>query len=274
MSGLVETDSLEFLQQWMLNALTSPLQTDKQTINDIILPGGQLNAVASLAIYQRSYRLRLRKCLAEQFPATRYALGDALFDDFADEYLQQCPSDSYTLYELGRRFSDWLSASRPDAELPEGERESWTDFMIDLARYERELFRLFDAPGHPSQTWPKQDCKDSQLTLQPCLSLTEYRFPVAWYYHAVQADKAPCVPPAAASQLVILRKEYQTASYPISRFHFRFLHAVQHHGNVEKALVEIATWSAQPLEKVINSWQAEVKSVWIQAGFFIQQGIN
>ena len=27
------------------------------------------------------------------------------------------------------------------------EREDWIDFMVDLARYERELFRLFDAPG-------------------------------------------------------------------------------------------------------------------------------
>ncbi|MFP3656554.1 DNA-binding domain-containing protein, partial [Burkholderia sp. SIMBA_052] len=83
-----------------------PDGVDADTIAATLLPGPKLSASACLAIYQRSYILRLRKCLEEQFPASYHALGAALFADFADEYLRACPSDSYTLHELGRRFPE------------------------------------------------------------------------------------------------------------------------------------------------------------------------
>ena len=104
------------LQRWMLDALFAPERADADVVATTLLPGPRLPAAACLAIYQRSYILRLRKCLEEQFPACRHALGAGLFADFADEYLRACPSDSYTLHELGRRFPQWLQDSRPDVQ--------------------------------------------------------------------------------------------------------------------------------------------------------------
>jgi len=184
-----EPSKLSAMQHWMLNALVKPGNVGQESLAETLLPGAMLDAAGCLAIYQRSYILRLRQCLVEQFPATCYALGDALFNDFADDYLRSCPSDSYTLYELGRRFPLWLEQTRPDRDLPE--REDWIDFMVDLAHYERELFHLFDAPGHEGQPWPNSNIDDSTLILQPALVLAQYRYPVAWYYHEVRAGKNP-----------------------------------------------------------------------------------
>jgi hypothetical protein len=263
--------SLDAMQHWMLNALIAPGHVDRQSIIDTVLPGPLIDAAACLAIYQRSYILRLRLCLAEQFPATRHALGSTLFDDFADDYLRACPSDSYTLYALGRRFAQWMEQTRPDRDLPEEQREDWIDFMFDLAQYEHALFRLFDAPGHEGHAWPDTDTDDSALILQPCLALAEYRYPVAWYYHEVRAGRSPEFPTNSASHLVVLRRDHRTATYPVSALHFRFLRAVQEHRSIERALDDIAAFAQRPRDAVAASWTNDVRRAWIESGFFIER---
>ena len=265
----VQDAPLGALQRWMLRTLVAPGGANPQSIADTLLPGPHLDAAGCLAIYQRSYILRLRLCLGEQFPATRHALGKALFDDFADDYLRACPSDSHTLYELGRRFAERMQQSRPDRDLPEDQREHWIDFMVDLARYEHELFRLFDATGHEGQPWPDADADDSALVLQPCLTLARYDYAVARYYHEVRAERSPAFPAKAPSHVVILRRDYQTATYPVSPLHHRFLCALQLHREVKRALADIAAWSGRPLDSVIHSWATEVRRAWIDAGFFV-----
>lgn len=261
--------ALDALQRWMLDALIAPERTARGSIDAAVLPGARIDAAACLAIYQRSYLQRLRLCLGEQFPATRHALGRPLFDDFADEYLRACPSDSYTLYALGRRFSDWIEQSRPDRDLAEADREAWIDFMVDLAHYEHALFRLFDAPGHEGRPWPADDTDDAALVLQPCLALAAYRYPVAWYYHEVRAGRSPAFPSEAASQVVVLRRDHRTTTYPVTPLHFRFLEAVQRHRDIARALAEIAAFTGRPPAEVARSWAEDVRGPWIEAGFFV-----
>src|ERR1044072_8979402 len=110
----VDQDRLESLQRWMIEAMIGPDGGDADPLAATFLPGPKLSSSACLAIYQRSYILRLRKCLEEQFPASYHALGAALFAEFADEYLRASPSDSYTLHELGRRCPEWVSQNCPD----------------------------------------------------------------------------------------------------------------------------------------------------------------
>ena len=262
------------LQRWMLDALTAPLRTDRAAVHDWLLPGPFLDASACLAIYQRSYILRLRKCLAGQFPATRYALGDDVFDEFADAYLRAYPSDSYTLDALGRRFPAWLDETRIDRDCPPEAREDWIDFMVDLASYERELFVLYDAPGveaglPPHLCWPDLDTDDAALMLQPCVAIVRYRHAVAWYYHEVRAGRAPGFPPLSPMQAVIARHEYQTTTYPVSALHFRFLESVRTRGNVAAALADVADWSGRSVDAVTRSWATEVRRRWIEASFFV-----
>lgn len=270
-ASAISLDDLAALQRWMLDRLVQREQTDRNTLLETVLPGANISAAQALGIYQRSYLMRLRLCLGDQFPATRHALGRELFDDFAEDYLRDCPSNTYTLYALGTRFSDWLEATRPDRDLPEAEREDWVDFMIDLARYEHELFRLFDAPGHEQSTWPEAHTADADLVLQPCLSLTQYRYPVAWYYHEVRAGNAPPFPEQRDSPTVILRRDFRTTTYPVTSVHFRFLSALQATTSIESALHVVSADTKQPIERVRRSWEQEVRAVWIAAGFFVSR---
>ncbi len=178
-----DIEQLAVMQQWMLDALIFPRRVNQTELQNRLLASPNQDVSARLAIYQRAYSLRLCKCLEDQFPALCFALGKPLFDDFACEYLRKFPSDSYTLYKLGRRFTEYLSQNRPDRHKPAEARESWIDFMLDLASYEHALFRLFDAPGNEGKPWPDPNIADEHLVLQPCFVLGQYGFPVAHYYH-------------------------------------------------------------------------------------------
>lgn len=261
--------ALAELQRWFFEALVRPEEATgcEQRLSD----SPQLSARARLGIYPRSYLLRLQKCLAEQFPALCHTLGEPLFAEFAREYLRAHPSASHSLYGLGDGLEAWLRANRPDADRPPAEREAWVDFMIDLARYEHTLFRLYDAPGHEGQPWPTPEVDDAQLVLQPCFALVHTRFPVAGYYHQIRQGHSPPLPPQAEAWVAIARKDYLSASFPITRVHHRFLAEVQRRQDVPAALAEVARAEGQPRSQVEHSWRTRVRRAWLEAGFFVER---
>ncbi len=258
-------------QKIMLNALIHPEAMQSEDINNVFVDSEQLRATQCLAIYQRSYILRLTKCLAEQFPALNHALGDSLFEQFARQFLEACPSTSYTLYELGKQFSTYLNNSRPDKDLPPKEQEGWVNFMVDLADFERLHFTLFDAHGHEGKKWPTIDVADKHLELQPCFDLGQYRYHVAWYYHTYKVDPDLELPPQGAYYVALLRMDYQTNTFPINRIHFLFLKKLQLGFDIAASLTYVSAEENIPLEQVTKSWENEVRAQWIEAGFFIDK---
>ena len=252
----------------MQAALINPELASDEEVERQFTAGANLQPAECLAVYQRSYLSRLTRCLAEQFPALCHALGEPLFEQFAKRYLQIHPSDSYTLYELGRRFPDFLEADRPDKDLPPEQRETWIDFMVDLARYERTHFLLFDAPGNEGNKWPNADTADSQLVLQCCLQLRSYRYPVAWYYHNIKEDPSTRFPERQDSFIAVLRKDYIVTTYPIQAVQFRFLNSLLASKSVGQSLEETARSTGRSRIEVTRSWQNEVRKPWIDAGFF------
>lgn len=268
---MTDRTSLRDMQEWMQNALIHPQRVQKHEVASRLTPSNRLSAAERLAIYQRSYISRLCVCLAEQFPASRKALGAELFDKFARVYLARDPSDSYTLYELGRRFPAFLEETRPDAGNGDSHQEIWVNFMIDLASYERSLFELFDAPGHEGKGWPIVDTPDDALVLQPCFSLGAYRFPVATYYHNAVDQSEPDLPPLAESYVAITRYDYLTSSIPITRPHFKFLQLMQHTQSVDASLGQLAKILGIPKETVQTSWTTQIRNRWIANHFFVDR---
>src|SRR5260370_498775 len=109
----------------MHDALIFPRRVARDDLARLLLSSSQLSGADGLAIYQRGYFLRIAHCMREQFPALCHALDEALFDDFVAGYIRDQPPQSHTLYDLGRRFPDYLEASRPEAAAAPQDRESW-----------------------------------------------------------------------------------------------------------------------------------------------------
>jgi hypothetical protein len=259
-------------QRQMHAALAFP-DTEPASARALFADGGRLDAAAGLAVYQRGYFLRIAACMREQFPALRHALGQTLFDDFVADYICDCPPVRHTLYDLGRRFADWMKATRPDGDAA----EPWVDFMIDLAGFEYSVFTMFDAEGAeipegmgvPSLA--TLDTPDARLRLQPAFALGSYGFPVAEYYHAVRRGEAPSPPEPAPSRIALVRTDYVTRTVPLSATHHAFLSAMQAGVGVHAALAEVSTRFGLDPEEASRSWRGEggSRARWIEWGFFV-----
>lgn len=262
--------SLQSAQRWMHDALVFPRDVDPQRLDGLLRPSPGLSAAEGLAIYQRGYFLRIASCMREQFPALTHALGEELFNDFVADYIGDKPPESHTLYDLGRRFPAWLGDNRPDRDLPVAERESWIDFMIDLARFERQVFAMFDAPGHEGKAFADAETPDARLRLQPCSDVGAYDYPVPTYYHAVRQKQEAPLPPAVRSFAALVRTDYVTRTIPLTEPQYLFLLAMTGGAGVDGAADAVARHLGSAAEQVLDSWRASgQRRRWIDWGFFI-----
>lgn len=218
MSGSIEL-GLAATQRWMQAViLGETAELDRATDPASIVEGdAALPAVARLELYRRSYVLRLRSCLRDAYPALRHALGDELFDDFADEYVASHPSYARSLGELGAGLPEHLDATRPDAGLAPLRRERWPDFLVDLARLEWAFCEVYDGPGDEERKAADEGDDDgcggeskSVAGCRPsrCLRLLELRYPADDYMLRVRRGDSPALPRPEACSVALGRRDY------------------------------------------------------------------
>ena len=268
-----EATGLAQMQRWMHQALITPGRADLHSPDDLIEQPDDGSAAERLAIYQRSYHERLLTCMREQFPALCFALGEDIFNDLTRDYLRAHPPQSYTLYDLGRRFPAYLESARPDRDAPDSEKETWIDFIIELTRFERLILVMFDAPGQEGKGFARADTPDDRLVLQPCFALFASAFPVAQFYHAVKAGTSPELPPAEANQYALVRKDFVTRTLSITRPQYCFLELLEEGQRVADALNQSGEEFSLDPHDAHRHWSKPkgLKDEWLELGFFVER---
>jgi hypothetical protein len=255
-----ESFTFEQLQRWMQMALVRrdiPAAGAGALVND----SSRLSAEQHLGIYRRGYIARLRECMKNQFSALNYALGDKLFQMFADEYLGAYPSVSYTLSELGRKFPDFLEATRP-AETG----ETWPDFMIELARFEFALSGVFDLKAEEADL-AADDVPDSELRLVPIFYLFRHRYPVCRYYLDATRKKKPELPFEQETFCAVTRNNYRLGLTELKHGQYLFLERMKAGFSVNEAkeyLVREQRFERGKLEAIWPGWRRG----FLKSGFF------
>ncbi len=287
---MTEQRSLQNLQRWVQEVITNPdgiaagvesptarqqIDIGAANIEDVVEPSSRLGSAERLAVYGNAYFARLVECLGEEFPATRYALGEETFESFAFGYVNDSPSSSYSLGFLGERFAQYLIDTRP-TDVP---KPGWPDFLIDLATLERTYAEVFDGPGPENlatlqpedlQSVPPELVNDVRFVPVPSLRLMEASFPVHEYVTAVRRDQSLEIPMPAETLLVITRREYVVRRGTVSRAEFQLLRAIID-GNTLGAAIEIAA-EAMPdetdeeLASNLSKWFQH----WASAGWFLR----
>jgi hypothetical protein len=178
--------NLEQLQRTIFDVIRQPLTADERmqpcmpdgrpTIEiaaSIIKPNEKLTSAVRLEIYNRVYWFRILSALGEDFPGLRAVIGQKRFDAVLQAYLSDCPSESFTLRNLGARLESWL------CQYPELIRAHF-QLALDMVRLEWAEVEAFD-----SEELPKVRSEDMQtlgenpvLTLQPYLRLLDLSYPV------------------------------------------------------------------------------------------------
>lgn len=149
----------------------------------IIAPNDRLSSFERLEIYNRQYWFRLWSAFEEDFPGLASVVGAQRFGKLMRAYLEECPSRSFTLRNLGSNLGTWLREN-PSFTGPRHE------LALDMAALEWAHIRAFDEAALPRIT-PEALASvsaESRLALQPHLQLLECHYPVDDALIAVRSD--------------------------------------------------------------------------------------
>ena len=303
----IPSDEVSRVQRWFQAVITHPegveagadsaeaqrlIKLSPGQLEKVITRSPALSAAERLAIYAHAYHARLLDCLGEVYPILKRTLGDEAFEGFAFGYLQDYPSRSYTLNELGRHFPRYLEETRPEADAAdsgcsaadsdEGETSlarDWPDFLIDLARLEWAIYDVFDGPGVEGQPLlqfdqlsgiPPERWGEVRLQPVPCLRLLVTRFPVNDYYTAVRKadhNQTVAIPSPGESFVALTRRQFVVRRYNFSRTEFELLQAIQGGQALEQAVQHAASIADSDTEEFTSNLKLWFRN-WTAEGFF------
>jgi hypothetical protein len=131
-----------------------------------IKPNSRLTSFERLEIYNRQYWFRIISAFAEDFPGLAAVISQAAFDRLTRAYLAECPSQSFTLRNLGSQLEAWIER-HPDYA---GRKFA---LALDVVRLEWAYIEAFDNAEERALTLADMAQLDgeSQLSLQPHLRL-------------------------------------------------------------------------------------------------------
>ena len=178
---------LKELQRLMARTVMSPLtSTDRmrpktsdgksntKSVNTFIKPNDRLTAFERLEIYNRQYWFRLQECFYDDFPGLRSVLGETRFRRISKAYLENTPSRSFTLRNLGQRLPAWLKKHPKFL----GPNPRLALDMVALEWAHIEAFDLEAKKPFPLQQLEGKSPERIYLRLQPYLQLLELEYPV------------------------------------------------------------------------------------------------
>ncbi|QDU96497.1 HvfC/BufC N-terminal domain-containing protein [Lignipirellula cremea] len=283
---------LGVVQRWMQAVITHPdgvaqgltseaalaeIAVAPIDIEQVVMRSHSLTSVERLAVYGNAYFARLLECMRELFPALAQALSEEVFDSFSFGYLQQHPSRSYTLERLADHFVPFLEETRPSLQEPgdDPDAPSWPDFVIDLARLEWTIDRVFDGPGVEQETplavadlqaIPPEQWADACLEPVVCLHLLAFRYPVNDYYTAWRQGGDAPLPDPRPSYVAITRRDYVVRRYELSQPQYSLLSSLASGQSLGEATAQAAESfdSVEALAESLQNWFA----AWSAQRFF------
>jgi hypothetical protein len=240
--------SLAALQAWMQDRVTAGTwQVDACDVDAraVVSSSDALSAEERLSIYARSYVLRLAECLRTEFPVLRSLIGDQVFNLFVGGYLSARPPVSYSLYDLGAGFAEYLEATRPRPHSGPGTPEA---LPASLARLERALAEADRAPGI------ERDVENgltfdalallhdpgARLCVPPPLRLLRLDFDFTDTLASARDGNRPQLPDPGDTCVAVARSHYQVRAHTLEPWAFVWLEALKESGGDVHATSETA----------------------------------
>ncbi len=270
--------SLLELQRRVAAAVMSPINAPVSAeANALVKPNDRLTATERLNIYHRQYWYRILDSFNEDFPGLCAIVGERAFQRLARAYLADCPSQSFTLRNLGSRLDNWL-AGHPEFA------GSNLALALDMIRLEWAHIEVFD--NAERKALGPEDLldlgPDLAIALQPHIRLLELQYPVDELRIKVsqhseehaRASNAVAAPPRRHIVrryarlkpqrifLAVHRVEFTVYYRRLDAGEFRLLEAIGQGQGIGVALDSLLT-DIQPDPQTIQTWFAN----WAQLGW-------
>lgn len=287
---------LEQLQRAVLEVIQQPLTASetmrqrtldgrpiRKIVDSVIKPNDRLTSFERLEIYNRVYWFRILSSLAEDYPGLRAIIGQRNFDKLIRAYLQECPSESFTLRNLGSRLESWL---RANPQFAPGRHR----LALDMVRLEWADIDVYDAAELPKLTPSDlgQLGANPRFQLQPYIRLLDLKYPVDDLLLSirVQDDEGTDIasnvvleheshtrtrrlkmPRPKKIYLAVHRQELIVYFKRLEPEGFALLRALQQGKPLSEAIEETVSWSNEKVKNVtenLHGWFAN----WASLGWF------
>jgi len=124
-----------------------------------IIPAGKLsNPFEALEVHKKGYFARLTEALGETYEGTWFAMGDDMFFNICEEFINENKSNKYNLSDYGKNFPQFLEQRRDMIAIP---------FIQDMAKFDWMFKELF----HTKQHAPASIDELQRIETEPNLSL-------------------------------------------------------------------------------------------------------
>jgi hypothetical protein len=270
---------LDRVQRWMLAVIEQPgtaeeavvspaarAELDPEDIEGVILPSKTLSPVERVGVYQGMYLLRMIEALEGDYPAVAHFLGSDAFAELVERYAKAHPSRSYTFNRFGGKFPEFIRDAK------------WLRrraVLTDLARLERAVTEVFDAPQSPAwpaeaiEKMPRESWETAVLRPIEALRVLSFAYPVNAYLQSVKTENHdhPALP-RRASWVAVYRKDYEVWRLDLGKPAYDFLHALANGRPFGKAVAAAARGlQGSPGDQIFRWLRA-----WVAEGMFQSAG--
>lgn len=229
----------------------------------VVQPSRQLTSGERLGIYAHMYYARLLEVLEGEYPTLRQVLGPEPFEAACRGFIAQHPSRARLLNGLSARFPDWLAKTLP--------RTSRNGLAVDIARIERAMEDVFDAPAAVPLTATEFAAvgEATRLRVNPALVLLTLRYPANAYMNALRRDGRPRIPRPKVTHVIVFRRGFQVLRREQEPEQFRLLRALAAGKPLAAAIrasIGRRAGSADRVAKRLRRWFEE----WAGAHLFVK----
>jgi hypothetical protein len=273
-----ETSSLDTLERWMQAVVMHPQGAEAgrrsrsarrlmpmaaADLEAVVQPSRQLTSGERLGIYAHMYHARLLEVLEGEYPTLRQVLGPVQFEAACRGFIAKHPSRSRLLNGLSARFPDYLAKTLP--------RTGRAGLAVDIARIERAMEDVFDAPAVSPLTAAEFAAvgEATRLHLTPALVLLELRYPANAYMNALRRGERPRIPRPKATHVIVFRRGFQVLRREQEPGQFRLLRALAAGKPLAAAIhasIGRRAGSADRVAKRLRRWFEE----WAGAQLFVK----
>lgn len=274
-SNLSDRPDLAAIQRWMIASITSPeglsdglskaRRAHGWTVDDIIEVPEGISPHSRLDIYAQGYWLRLLACLKADYSALQRLLGEPLFDFFCRAYLTSHPSNSFSLYELGDGFSQFLHRSQ-SASIKSTDNGKLL-LPLDLAKIEQAMAISLRAPGIENIDIEMVDPfnlllgSSIEIIFPESTRLIISRYPLSTFQTLLDGNSLIAVPEVSTTFICVKRHQYHVSCQELADWQFYFLLSAKTNN---RSLLECAIASARRTHQPIHEILAKL-SLWLPA---------
>lgn len=187
--------SLSDIQTKFKNAV---LKGNDASFLDEIEEGGKISPAQRLYIYSHAYKARFSEVLQEDYPVIHTMVGDEVFANICNDYIDMFPSKKPSLRYFGIHMEQYLKNHEVYSKNP---------VLAELAKFEWLFNDVFDAKDDASITFedvaviPQEAWTTLRMKFHPSFKMNMYKWNVPAIWSSVKEDENNPVMPEQYPEL-------------------------------------------------------------------------